>query len=88
MTMQSKITTLKILYKIIKKAVLKMMFKYQLTIGLFDKDTEKQKIKTEEAKNIIANTLIDKFNLFAFTMIECSGVYKMASTNQIIFMFT
>lgn len=62
-----------------------MMYKNQLTIGLFDKDTEKQEVNTPEAKNIIAEILIGKFGIFAFTMIECSGVYKMASTGRIVF---
>lgn len=62
-----------------------MMYKNQLTIGLFDKDTEKQEVNTPEAKNLIAEILIGKFGIFAFTMIECSGVYKMASTGRIVF---
>lgn len=62
-----------------------MMYKNQLTIGLYDKDTEKQEISTPEAKNLIAEILIGKFGIFAFTMIECSGVYKMASTGRIVF---
>lgn len=61
------------------------MLKYQLTIGLFDKDTETQLINTNEGKNMISNILINKYNIFAFTMIECSGVYKMSSTNKIVF---
>ena len=62
-----------------------MMVKNQLTIGLFDKNTEKQEIQTDEAKNLIAKILIEKFEVFAFTMIECSGVYKMASSGRIVF---
>ena len=62
-----------------------MMIKNQFTIGLFDKDTEKQEINTPEAKNLIAEILIEKFGIFAFTMIECSGVYRMASTGRIVF---
>lgn len=61
------------------------MLKYQFTIGLFDKDTETQKISSPEAKNIIANILLNQFNIFAFTMFECSGVYKMESTGHIVF---
>ena len=62
-----------------------MMVKNQFTIGLFDKDTEQQEIQTNEAKNLIAEILIEKFGIFAFTMIECSGVYRMASSGQIVF---
>lgn len=62
-----------------------MMVKNQFTIGLFDKDTEKQEINTPEAKNLIAEILIEKFGIFAFTMIECSGVYRMASSGRIVF---
>lgn len=61
------------------------MTKTLLTIGLNDKDTEQQKIESPEAKNIIANILLNQFNIFAFTMFECSGVYKMESTSNIIF---
>lgn len=62
-----------------------MMCKTQLTIGLYDKNTEKQEITTKNAKEMIANILIEKYQIFAFTMIECSGVYKMASTGRIVF---
>lgn len=61
------------------------MIKTLLTVGLNDKDTEQQEVETSEAKNIIANILLNQFNIFAFTMAECSGVYKMQSTNNIIF---
>lgn len=61
------------------------MTKTLLTIGLNDKDTEQQKIESPAAKNIIANILLNQFNIFAFTMFECSGVYKMESTSNIIF---
>lgn len=61
------------------------MTKTLLTIGLNDKNTERQEIETGAAKNIIANILLNKYNIFAFTMFECSGVYKMESTGNIIF---
>lgn len=60
------------------------MFEHFLTVGLFDKDSEKQEVATETAKDFIAETLIDKFGVFAFTMIDCSGVYKMQSTGAIV----
>ena len=60
------------------------MIKYQLTIGLFDKDTEKQQIKTPAAKKQISDTLLNRFGVYAFTMIECAGVYKMNSTGNIV----
>ena len=60
------------------------MTKTVLTIGLFDKDTESQKIGTESAKNIIANILLNVYDIFAFTMIECNGYYKMQSTGNIV----
>ena len=43
--------------------------------------------ETEEldAKNIIANVLLNDFQIFAFTMMECAGVYKMESTGNIVF---
>lgn len=61
------------------------MFKTALTIGLNDKDSECQIIESSEAKNIIANILLNQFNIFAFTMLECSGVYRMESTGNIVF---
>lgn len=61
------------------------MIKTLLTIGLNDKNTERQEIETGAAKNIIANILLNQFNIFAFTMFECSGVYRMESTGNIIF---
>ena len=61
------------------------MTKTLFTIGLNDKNTERQEIATAAAKNIIADLLLNKFNIFAFTMFECSGVYKMESTGNIVF---
>lgn len=60
------------------------MYEHFLTVGLFDKDTEKQEITTGAAKDYISETLINKFNVFAFTMIDCAGVYKMQSTGAIV----
>jgi len=57
---------------------------YTMTIGFNDKITEKQEISTEEAKNIIADILINRFNVYAFTMWDCDGVYKMDSTGNIV----
>lgn len=61
------------------------MTKTLFTIGLNDKETEKQIITSPEAKKIIADILLIKFNIFAFTMFECSGVYRMESTGNIVF---
>ena len=61
------------------------MHEYIVTIGLFDKHTEKQEISIESAKKIISNVLIEKFDIFAFTMIDCFGVYKMQSTGRIVY---
>lgn len=60
------------------------MLKYQFTVGLFDKDTEAQLIESPEAKKIISDILLNKFDIFAFTMFDCSGVYRMQSTGAII----
>ena len=57
---------------------------YTLTVGLFDKLTEKQEIATEAATEMLSSILIDDFEICAFTMIECSGVYKMESTGRIV----
>lgn len=60
------------------------MYKNILTIGLNDKDTQNQIINTPEAKRMIAKTLINQYNVFAFTIIDCAGVYKMNSTGDIV----
>ena len=60
------------------------MHEYILTIGLFDKDTEKQEISREAAARIIETVLINRFDVFAFTMTDCAGVYKMQSTGRIV----
>lgn len=60
------------------------MHKNIFTVGLFDKDTEKQEISTDDAKEKIAEILIEKFDIFAFTMLECSGYYRMQSTGRIV----
>ena len=60
------------------------MLKTTMYIGLNDKNAERQLISTETAKNYVSSILIDKFDLFAFTLSECYGVYKMASTGNII----
>ena len=60
------------------------MYEYNLTVGLFDKDTCKQEITTEAAKAAIENILLNQFSIFAFTMIECAGCYKMESNGTIV----
>ena len=60
------------------------MIKTVLTIGLNDKITEKQEIATADAKRIISDILINRFNVFAFTMFDVSGVYKMNSSGNIV----
>lgn len=57
---------------------------YILTIGLNDRVTEKQEISNEAAKRMISEILINKYGVFAFTMFDCYGVYKMNSTGRII----
>lgn len=60
------------------------MYEYNLTVGLFDKDTCDQKVTTELAKSKIENILLNQFNIYAFTMIECIGCYKMESNGVIV----
>jgi hypothetical protein len=52
------------------------MTKYTLTVGLNDKITKTQLINTENAHEIIADTLLIDFDIYAFTMFECYGVYR------------
>lgn len=61
-----------------------IMHEYILTIGLNDRVTEKQEISSEAAKRMISEILINKYGVFAFTMFDCYGVYKMNSTGRII----
>lgn len=60
------------------------MYEHFLTVGLFDKDSERQEIETETARNLISEILINNFNIYAFTMINAVGVYKMNSTGAIV----
>lgn len=60
------------------------MHEYILTIGLNDRVTEKQEISSEAAKRMISEILINKYGVFAFTMFDCYGVYKMSSTGRIV----
>lgn len=60
------------------------MHEYILTIGLNDRVTEKQEISSEAAKRMISKILINKYGVFAFTMFDCYGVYKMSSTGRIV----
>ena len=61
------------------------MKKYKMTVGLNDKNTERQEVTTSTAKNILANILLNDFEIYAFTMTECEGCYKMQSTGNIVF---
>jgi hypothetical protein len=68
----------------LEEAVPAEMHEYTLTIGLFDKDTEKQEISTEAARRIISDVLINSYDIFAYTMLDAAGVYKMQSTGAIV----
>ena len=67
-----------------EEAVPAEMHEYTMTIGLFDKDTEKQEISTEAARRIISDVLINSYDIFAYTMLDAAGVYKMQSTGAIV----
>ena len=60
------------------------MIQYNLTIGLFDKNLNRQIISNDDARNIISDTLINDHKIYAFTQIDCYGVYKMDSTGAIV----
>lgn len=60
------------------------MHKYILTVGFFDKKEEKQLIPSEKIKSIIADTLINSYNIDGFTMTDCSGCYRMKKTGNIV----
>lgn len=61
-----------------------MMYEHLLTVGLYDKDTEAQEIDGNTAKNMLADILIREYGVYAFTMMDCIGVYRMESTGHII----
>lgn len=52
------------------------MYEYQLTIGLNDKKTKKQKFSLDEAHQKLNQILLNNFEIYAFTMIDCYGCYK------------
>lgn len=52
------------------------MFEYQITMGLNDKKTKVQKMKTKEAHEKITKILLNHFKIYAFTMFDCLGCYK------------
>jgi len=60
------------------------MKKYIFTVGLFDKDTEKMETTREDARDLLAYILIDEHDIFAFSMFDCFGVYRMESTGRIV----
>lgn len=55
-----------------------------ITMGLLDKDTCKQEISDDEAQNMIDEILLTKYNIFAYTLQECRGCYKMQSTGAVV----
>lgn len=59
------------------------MFEYQLTIGLYNKDTCTQKVTEQEAEAVISEALLNRFDVYAFTMIRCRGVYKMGDGRMV-----
>jgi hypothetical protein len=60
------------------------MKKYTFTIGLFDKNTEQMEMTPAEAREWLEMVLIDTFEIYAFTMYDCFGVYRMQSTGDIV----
>lgn len=52
------------------------MYEYQLTIGLNDRKTKKQHFTVAEAHDKLTKILLNHFEVYAFTMIDCYGCYK------------
>ena len=48
-----------------------------LTVGLFDKDTCKQEISTPDARAMLDEILLQRYGLYAYTMLDCYGCYTM-----------
>ena len=53
------------------------MIETVLTVGLFDKDTCTQEISTPAARAMLDEILLQRYGLYAYTMIECAGCYTM-----------
>lgn len=53
------------------------MIETVLTVGLFDKDTCKQEISTPAARAILDEILLNRYGLYAYTMLDCFGCYTM-----------
>lgn len=53
--------------------------KNTLTIGTRDKDDLTKAIPLDAAHSIIADLLIGKYGIYAFTAWNCEGVYRMES---------
>jgi hypothetical protein len=51
-----------------------MTKKYILSIGLFDKDSKKQEVKTEDAQRLVNNAVAQRFD--GATVYSADGVYK------------
>ncbi len=52
------------------------MYKYLIKIGLNDRKTKKEKFTPEEAHEKLNRILLNHFNIYAFTMMDCYGCYK------------
>lgn len=53
------------------------MIETVLTVGLFDQHTCKQEISTPAARALLDEILLQRYGLYAYTMIECAGCYTM-----------
>lgn len=51
------------------------MFKYNIYIGMFDKDTKKQELKTQDFLNIVRKVMRYNF-IDNYTIIKAKGHYK------------
>lgn len=60
------------------------MKKYTLTIGLNDKDSERREISVRRARKVVSDILINEYNVYAYTLTKCEGVYRMTSTGHIV----
>jgi len=59
------------------------MYKTTLTIGLYDKDTCRQEISSESAKNIVTAAVL-RSGVYGATVWDCRGIYTMQSTGEIV----
>lgn len=61
------------------------MPEYHLTVGLFSQGTCTLQTTPDAAKTYIRDLIVNQYGLYGFTMIDCSGGYRMQKTGKLVF---